>query len=336
MFSRKYPIQAVIALLAAILSAPAANAQSDERGAPLKDDERASMMFDFNLKRLKGHEMLKDVDWNQVMENNGVPKNDEFDITKVDRIFGGIQFPKDPSALQLAPGQDVPVNFFVRYEFADSESASDMINSITEKGSASEEVDGKTYYMPEGGSAPRNLRMQLVNSTTVEMANERYAYLKDRNVISTGLANSWKQLPKDTAFRLCIDVEGNRELVDQLVAMAKSQADSQFGPMIDLVNDLSALSLGIDMESSNIVTLRASANNSEGTQRLSDGLNGILGMAKFAGKGALQQAPIEDAQKQMAGKILDSLKAVTEGNTVRIDIAKPEGFDDMIGGVRGE
>ena len=322
-----------MAILLALASPSSAIAQSKD--GPLSDNERASVMFDFNLKELREHPLMKDLDINEMMASRGIPQSDGFDVTTVNRIFGGMQIPDDPAAMQPQPGQDLQTNFFMRFEFADSTSADKMVDSIKTQGAKTHEVNGTTYYSPDDAQAPPNMRMHKVNQSTVEMATERYALLKDRNVISKPLGNYWKQLPSDTALRLCIDLESNREVIDVLLDQAKSGAPPNAEPFLNLVNDLAGFTFGMDFDSEKLLTLRASGKDSEGTEKLRDAIDGLLGMGKFMGQSSLSGSPLDDDAKKVFGEILKSLKANSEGNTVSVDITKPEGMDEVIKGMMG-
>lgn len=311
-------------------------AQSESQSASLSDDERATFMFDFNMKRLMSHDLLKNFDLGQMMEMQGVPQPEDFDLTKIDRIFGGMQFPENMEDMNPQPGEDLKANFFMRFEFSDSGAADEMIESFASKTSKVIEAGSKKYYAPDGDDDPQNLRLHRVNSSTVEMGTERYVMHKDRNVISSGLAANWKKLPKNAALRLSIDVEGNRAAIDQMVEQAKTQAPPPVAPMLALVSDLASFSLGLDFETDTLLMLRASGKDSSSTENLFNGINGMLGMGKMAGKQGLSQAPMPENVKEVFGKIIDSLNAKTEGNTVMVDIKKPEGFDEAIASMMGQ
>lgn len=337
MLQRSYDVRFTFLLSLGMLvsfAAPNSYAQSNSKDGPLADGERASIMFDLNLKEIMENPLMKDFNIKDAMAAQGLPDNQEFDITKVNRIFGGVQIPTDPADLQPTPGQDLPMNFFMRFEFADSDSATQMVDSVKNQGSKEHTVNGKTYYSPDDAQAPPNLRLHKVNSSTVEMATERYALLKDRNVISKQLGNYWKQLPKDTAIKICIDLESNREVIDTMMAQAKLGAPPSAEPFLSLVDDLAGFTMGMDFDSDKLMTLRASGKDSEGTEKLQNAIDGLLGMGKFMGQSQL--ANMDEGSKKVFGEILKSLKANSEGNTVSVDVVKPEGFDDVVKGMMGQ
>ncbi len=334
--SKSTNICLILMIASAWVSAGRLSAQSDENSGELKDSERSSIMFDFNVKKLRNNKMMKDFDLKEVMKQQNIPENEDFDITKVNRISGGIQIPDDPAGFQPQPGEDLKSNFYVRIEFTDSGAANEMIDSFKKKEAKEHLVDGKTYYSPVGGDAPGNLRMHLATENTVEMGTQQYVFLKNRNVVSKSLAEKWKNLPSDAAIRLSIDVESNREVVNQMMEQAKAAGGPQAEPFLMLVDDLNALSLGIDFESDKMLMLRAVGNDSEGTEKLRSGMDGMLGMGKFAAMQGLSQAPMDEDSRKVFNEMLKSLKATAEGNTVQIDIMKPAGFDDTIAKMMGK
>ena len=337
MFSiKRYNICLIVMIASALVSDVRLNAQSDEKTGELKDSERSSIMFDFNVKKLRDHKLMKDFDLKEMMKQQNIPENEDFDVTKVNRIQGGIQIPADAASLQPQPGEDLKTNFFFKIEFTDSSAANQMIDSFKTKGSIEHLVDGKIFYSPPDGSAPPNLRMHLASENTVEMGTERYVFLKNRNVVSAKLAENWKQMPNDAAIRLSIDIESNREVVNQMMEQAKAAGGPQAEPFLMLVDDLAALSLGIDFDSEKMLMLRAVGNDSEGTEKLRSGIDGMLGMGKFAGMQGLSQAPIDEDARKVFNEMLKSLKATAEGNTVQVDINKPAGFDETIAKMLGQ
>ncbi len=319
----------IAVLVALFVGSGSTQSAAQSNDGPLSDNERASIMFDLNLKEILDLPPLKNMDFQQMMDQQGIPRDENFDFTKVNRIFGGIQIPADPSAMQPRPGEDLPFNFFVRFEFSESDAAKKLLDGIKDQGSKEHNVNGKTYYSPSSGAEPPNLRVHSVNSTTIEMGTERYVMLKDRNVVSKSLAGYWKQIAKGNAFRVSVDLESNREVVDMMMEQAKATAPSGAEPMLNLVDDLAGLSIGLDFDSDDLLTLRASGKDDEATKNLQSGIDGLLGMGKFMGQSQLSNAPVDDKAKEMAKQVLDQLKATVEGNSVIVNIKKPDGLDDM-------
>ena len=331
LFDKRYLIGIGLGIwVVAVLASPSVNAQSDSAGSSLKDSERASIMFDFNLKKIRDHEMMKDFDLVEMMQKNGIPQSDDFDIKKVNRIFGGVQIPGNPAAFQPQPGADLETNFFVRFEFSDAAAATQMIDSFKDKGTKTHDVGGKTYYSPDDGQAPPNLRLHKADDNTVEMGTARYVFQKDRKLQTAQLGEYWKQIPNDAAWRISVDLESNRAVIDQMMQMASATAPPDAEPFLKIVNDLAALSLAVDFSSDKMLMLRAIGKNSEGAERLQAGIDGMLGMGKFFGQQGLSQSGLDEQAQKVFGAFLKSLKANSDGNTVKVDVVKPEGFDEVI------
>ncbi len=319
-----------------LLLATSVQSQSITNSDQLDDSERATIMFDFKLNRIRDHEMLKDFPLKEVMNQVQVPPSPAMDLQKLNRIFGGSQLPDDPAAMQAQPGNPVDYEFFVRMEFADSSAADATLQFYRDQGGSEVQIDGKSYWKPQNEMTPPNLKIHRVNPITIEMATDRYAFHPDRNVISAPLAEQWKAIPRQAALRFCADLQGNRPVVNQLVEQMRTDVPPSVQPFLELINELAVLSLAVDLNSNTLVLLQASSDSDEGAEKLRAGLDGVLGMGRLIGQQNLSQSSWDDETKQVFEALLSSLKAAQHGKTVRIEIAKPEGFADVVSRLIGQ
>lgn len=302
-------------------------------GQSSSDENAAVVKFDFNLKRMRSNQMVKNAGVADMLENSGaLPPGalGPLEINKVDRIYGGLQAPNNTSDLAaLDPTQDLPINFFVRVEFADAAAANALIDAI-EQGGTKHEINGKTYIGPPEGQMP-NMRAHLVDDKTFEIGTEDYVMGSDRNVFSKAMVANWEKLSKNDAIRISIDVTGMQDVFNEGMDMARQQAPPEMLGMVEMGSNLAGLSLGIDIDSDTLLTLIAYGKDSEGAENIKDGLNGILALAKMQAQQGM--AMLEEGQQAAAKQVMTALKAQSEGNAVMIKIPKPDGFEELIGGM---
>ena len=296
----------------------------------LKDAERSTIVFDVNVKKFRDSSMMKDFDLKRMMNKLNVPNTNDVEVSKMNRVYGSIQVPESPLTLHIGPGEDLPLNFYLRFEFKDKDSAEEMFNEIKDGGSDTHEVNGKTYYSPNDGRTPPNLRLHRIDDTTFEMGTEKYVMQSDRNFLTKRLADFWKQVPGSTAMRLSLDIESNRAAVSELIEMAKLNVPAEVEGMLNLVGDMHAFTMGVDLDAKKMLMLRASAKDSEATEKLRKGLDGILAMGKYAGMQQVQNSDMEEEEKKTLTTMLSGLKATADGNVVSINIEKADGLENVV------
>lgn len=299
-------------------------------------DGEAVIMFDFNLDRMRQNELVKNAGVADMLQNSdaALPEIFPTDPEKVSRIYGGMTAPasmQDAQSVMTPNNTDkLPVNFFVRVVFTDKEAATAMLDSMKESGNTIEE-NGKTYVTPPAND-PQNLRAHLVDDKTFELGTTEYVTRSDRNVFTKALLANWKELSDTDAIRISFDIAGMQGLFDEGLDLARDSAPPEMFGVIEMGTNLAGISLGIDMDSENMLTVIANGKDSDATESLKDGLNGLMAVAKMQAPGMMAMIP-DDQQKKAAQQVVDALKAKSKGNSVMIKIPKPDGFEEIIGGM---
>ena len=299
-------------------------------------DGEAVIMFDFNLDRMRQNELVKNGGVADMLQNSDVilPGPLAADPENVIRIYGGMTAPANiqdaQSAMTPNGTANLPVNFFFRVVFSDKEAATAMLDSLKESGTTVV-VDGKTYVTPPA-QEPQNLRAHLVDDKTFEVGTTDYVTRPDRNVFTKALLTNWKELSDTDAIRISIDVAGMQGLFDEGLEMARDQAPPEMFGVIEMGTNLAGLSLGFDMDSENLLTVIANGKDADATESLKDGLNGLMAIAKMQAPGMMVMLQ-DDQQKKAAEQMVEALKAKSKGNSVMIKIPKPDGFEEIIGGL---
>ncbi len=314
-------------LLVGLLSAPV-QAQS----IPIEENQKAVLAFEFRLDKLRDSELgtalnVKDKisDWAAQQDEEGP------DPTTITRIFGVASSPENMDQAQTFATGQVPIEFSVKIEFIDAESASNFVEMTKEKGAEEVEKNGKTYYRPTDESAPDGVVMHLATSTTVEMGTDAYVFNGDLGqILSTGLDDAWKKVPDD-AIRLAIDLEGAKDFVAEAVAMGQENAEGMVAAYLGLVDNAKNIRFSLDLSSKSILTLQGTCTSESDAEELRGGLDSMLGMAQMSGGMMVGQlSQMDEAAGAALKELLDSLKATSDGAEVGIVIPKPAGFDDAV------
>jgi hypothetical protein len=304
------------------------------QSAPQQDS--AELAFDIRLDQLRAtplYAMVKDT-LDQARAEGGVP--DEIDFDKINRVWGAVQFPETVAEMEamddMGPGDALPMGLFVHIEFADAESAEAAYGKMMEK---SREItrDGKTYFGPkEDADAPSNLIGHRLNETTLEAGTEEFIVAgAGENLFSAGLGTAWQSFAGEP-IRLAFDFDNARQLINEAVELAKADAPPMMHPLLDLANKTRNMRLALDFkDGGNLLALGALGTDEEAAEELRTGIDGMLGMAKMMGGGAVEEMRAQnEGMANVMAAILKSLTAQRDGEEVSVVIPKPEGFEDAI------
>ncbi len=300
-------------------------------------DNDAIVRFDFNLKRMRENALVANSGADQMLQQVLPPgqESSNIDIKKIDRVYGGMTAPASMQEAQsvitaASPPAKLPVNFFVRVVFSDKDAATAMLDSLKTNGRVVE-ANGKTYIAPPENDNPQNMRAHLADDKTFEIGTTDYITRSDRNVFTKSLVANWEKLSKNDAIRISVDVTGMQGLFDEGMDMARQQTPPEMTGVVEMGSSLAGLSVGMDMDSDTMLTLIAYGKDSEGAENIKDGLNGMLALAKMQAQQSMDM--LEEDQQAAAKQVMKALKAETEGNAVMIKIPKPDGFEEIIGGM---
>ncbi|MGI9516486.1 MAG: hypothetical protein ACR2NP_05550 [Pirellulaceae bacterium] len=314
---------AISGLIVLLIASPAETAGQQEKVS----GARAVVAIEIDVKKLIEHDILKSQQVNDLLElwEENTPLAAR--IRNIERIRGVFCFPDSVTDVMSPPiGQPLPMNMLVRIEFDNGAAADDMYAAISASPAAEEIVVGEhTYIRPLDEMT--NLRMHQFDLSTIEIATEPFLNTDPFELFSPGLATAWSQTPAE-AIRLAVDLEGRRDFVEELVDLAKSNSPPAFGGALELVNRMQDLRLSADLEADYLLTICATALDEDQAEELRSGLDGLLGMAKFAAQqnlSALESRSPEDAK--VAREILDALTATRDELHVYIRISRPAGFD---------
>lgn len=313
-------------MLIGLFGAPTVSAQSNQ----LEESQKAVLVFDFRLEKLKSSEVAKSLNIAEKIEQARPPSGDMPSPDKIVRVFGAVSAPEDISEIQgFQGGGPLPVEFFSRIELEDAAALNEAMETIMEKSDAVE-MGGKTYYKPNEEDAPDNIMATKVNDTTIEFGTTAYITRADRKVFTDGLTAAWKKSPDD-AVRLAIDLEGAESLIEVAMAQGKAAAPPNFAPFIDLLGAASDLRISMDLEGENLLTIGTTGKSESEAEDLAGGLNTLVGFGQMFGTQAIQGLKQQSEEMgNMAEGMLKSLEAVQDGDSVILAIPRPEGFAEAV------
>jgi hypothetical protein len=302
----------------------------------LPKDKQAEVAIEIQMDRLRDNPLFDQL--KSTMENapGFQQASSEFDFETVEKVFMVMALPEkvaDFEAMQgLQGGDDLPMEMYVRMTFTDAEAAEKVMDKVKED-SVEKTIDGVTYVSPKS-EGPKNMIGHMSDDTTMVFGTETYVTRGgSSDVLSAGLAEAWSKMPND-GIRICVDLQNSRELIEEAVAMAKENGDPMMGGMVDLALAISNIRLSMDLAGGNLLTIGATGTDAENAKKFSDGLNGLLAMAKMGGQQGVQQLSQQNPEAgRVLGEILKALNAKQDGDDILVEIPKPEGFEDVITGL---
>lgn len=302
----------------------------------LPKEQQAEVAIEIRMDRLRDNPLFDQL--KSAMENAPGMQDAtaDFDFATVDSVFMAIALPEkvaDFEAMQnIQGGEDLPMEMFVRMKFTDAEAAKKAMDKAKED-SEEKTIGGVTYLTPKS-DGPKNMIGHMVDDTTLVFGTETYVTRGAGNeVLSGGLADALGKMPDD-GIRICVDLVNCRELIEEAVAMAKENGDPMMGGMVDLALAINNVRLSMDLAGGNLLTIGATGSDADNAKKFSDGLNGLLAMAKMGGQQGVQQLGQQNPEAgRVLGDILKSLNATQDGEEVLVEIPKPEGFEDVIVGL---
>ena len=291
------------------------------------NNEKSSLVVDLDIDQLRASELMNAIDFKNGIVAQFLP----FDMEKVKRIYGTAQSPKAIQKLtEMETGKPIPFNFLVQVQYKDEQSAKAMLDSMSDQGSKEVERGGKKFITPEDGEAPPNLLAHVGQNNRFEVGTEGYILKDTRDFLSSSLAEIWRKNSKSNAVRLSIDIESNRKFINEALKVARKEAPASMQGFLTMFDDMATLSLSLDLDSGNLLTLVATGKDENGTRNLNASLDGLLGLGRMFGGQMAANPDMDEQSKATLKEILDSLKTSTSGNTVTIKVPRPKGFEEMI------
>ncbi|MEL7498829.1 MAG: hypothetical protein AAFN77_14570 [Planctomycetota bacterium] len=314
-------------LLLALISSPLL-AQSETKNA------QASIVFDLRVEKITDSPLGKALDLKGKME--AIPRaedDDGPDMSKLVRVFGASTGPESVEELESMQQGDLPVEFFVRFQFKDADGAKSMLKAAVDKNDGTVERDGKTYYKaPASQGVPEGVMMYAVDDKTVEVGTEGFVFRSNAKPFTDTLNQAWSKV-SDDAVRFAVDMDTNKELVEDMISKAEEQAggNPMASEMLSVFKKMKSMSLTMDLKNKNLVTMTSTGKTESDASEIKDAMSAMMFKAKQGGKAQAKQIAqmSPDAAKAMTG-LVDGMSVTMKGDNVFYNVPRPEGFEDAV------
>lgn len=293
----------------------------------LTEAKKASVVFDVRLKSLRSGETMKGAGFSEL------PSPSEFDINKIERVFGALNLPQDLEFYSAGEIEgDLPMSMFVRIKFV-NEAAAEEAFAIMKAADNTEVNGGVTYYKPPAGEGvPENFIGRMIDKTTIEMGTRDYLVQPNRKLFKAGLNEAWSKASNHN-IRIMLDMNGEEALIDKALAMAKSQLEDPVSKgMLGMVKMSKNLRISVDPDQQEMINLEMTGKSAADAKKLQEGLNSLIALGKMVGGAQVESLP-RDSGGEAAAAILNKLKANLKGDEVKISIARPENFEELLKGL---
>ncbi len=235
----------------------------------------------------------------------------------------------------IRPRRELGLNFLVKLTFVDKGSRDAFLESLD----FPERKENEHRLVVPAGDGSDEIALEVLarnmEDSALELGTRTWLDSSSRNFGTERLKAMWREMPEQ-AIRIVADLEPAGELIGQLVEIGKEDAPPAAAGFLDLATLAKSLRFGADTEKSPLFFLSLGCANETEAEQLRAGLDGLVGMAKLAGRQRVDEISAASPESgKMAGDMLAGLAATREGNQVTIEIARPDGFTATLGKLAG-
>lgn len=263
------------------------------------------------------------------MEAEPVTSGPQAIIASAKSISGSFSLPASAQdLLTMGPQEEIPFDFMVQVNFPDSASMTKIWDSIT-AGFEPAEVDGISGFRLAAEETPNMIFTQLDD---VSMAIGTPAFLKQagRTAQTKGVGDLMASLPSHSV-KLAVDLSNSTDLLDEVKEMLGGQLPPEAAPFFDVAMKIESLKFSFDMEAEKMLVLGVRGRDEEATKEIFQTVDGLLNMAKFAAGAQIAQMKEESPKTAaVASQLLAALKPKNEGSEMTLEVARPEGMEEML------
>ncbi len=300
--------------------------------APLEEKQKAVMAFNIRVDQIRDSKLGKELNLGPMLDQMQAQSGDDGPSpSSIDQVFGAMSAPETlDAAMQMQSGK-MTLDFFVQMTMNDPASVTKLMAKAEEENAGTAEHDGSTFYMLPANGGPEGVMVRKVNDKTVEMGTKGFLFRPDRKPFTDNLQAALKNAPKGD-IRIVMDLNGAKGLLAQAVEMGKGNPPHPMVPTyLELVDNMKDMAISINLTGGDLLSLKATGVNEADATELKEGLDSLLGIAKFSIKGMLPTIRAQDPDGAVVvEKLTGSLNAKSEGTIVSINIPTPEGFDSWV------
>lgn len=327
-----------IRIFSALLLVVAVTTNSGVAQEKLTDEERVSMAFELDVKRIRESKLVQAVGFDNLASQLDLEKDMTLiDPNHVDRLSGGIRWPDDLTTLtRMQPGDDFELSFYWLVEFNTPGAGDDFVE---EAKNFLEEVerDGNTYYkIPD----VENVFLQI-NDDHFLSCTENYLGHDFRNVFTPNLQESFSRLPQHHMAKAAIDFQANRKVIEEVLDMSDDELwmllpfpPEFIGGIPNIHEFVDVLSASIDLSDEKVITAYSNSKDESSAIKFESELSQLLSMGRLVVMMGLSSAGITDeADKTTVNNMLNQFRPTREGTSNTVEISQPEGFEELLANV---
>lgn len=275
-------------------------------------DKKAIVAINIDVQQLYKNQLVKSlVDLGMKEAGPGAP----FTPDEITKISAFVAAPKGMDPVSLSK-----INFYA-YAGFNNQTATGKIKALMLAEEGREvTVGGKSLIAP-----PEDSGMYFdVQPNYIVAGTEDYLTSPSNQFSTKQLADTYSALPK-SPVRIVIDLDGARELLDQVSEMAKANADIFTKPYVSLIDEVATIAITSDLDNDSILRIQLSGHNEDEAGKIKQKLDALIGL----GKQLSESAPVGPSEQILLGAAKD-VEAKQNGKSVTVEIKKPEGFEASV------
>ena len=247
------------------------------------------------------------------------------------RIFGASSLPDDFAFLQAPePPKELPFDFFARIMMKDKDQAEEMADTYS-IGAKETEVNGKKY------SLVGPLLLHQPDEKSIEVGNQDYITPKGRRFFTPRLTKAFAATP-NVSIRIAIDLDTQKQSVAKMIDLQIEQlkglepgVKGVAEAFLNCVKNVSEVSIGIGLQSENIVSIEAVGYDEAKATEFKEALDSVIGLAQFSRKPFVDM--LRGESKQLGDdvdSIIQNAKVTIDGTKVSLVVPNRPNFDKTL------
>lgn len=293
----------------------------------LEEKDKAVLRFDIDVQKVLKMELVKSLNLKELIENDYQLGPSPLDYSIVKRVSGGFSAPASLASLENT--NDVPFEFYARFEFLDAADAKAYYGEFREFCNV-EERDGKEFLTPGVGAMGNICIFQ--QDDFFEVASRKYFNRNDRDVFTDRVEDEWEKLG-DYPVLGVLDAQGAGSLVKSIQDLLRSDSTPKSASIFaDVADDPQLIVLKGATEGDPILSLRATCRTDAEANEVRSMVDGALGIGKavFVMEGLNEVNQLSADIDRLIESLMNDLTAKGEGRNIDIVISRPKNMDQAI------
>lgn len=273
---------------------------------------KAAIAINIDVAELMANSSLKPL--TAMISDEDIPG--PFSASEVSKVSALIAAPKgmEPEAFES-------MNFYVYIGFEDPATTERVKNGVIAKGGVKVDVNNKSCVQPSPveGFPPGTLMEFYPNGMVI--ASTAYMTSNSNQFASKGLASAYGKLSRQP-IRIAIDMDCEREMLDQLHEMANATADFMTKPYVSLIKEVSSLAISSDPTAEVMLRINVNGHDEKEGASIKLKLDALVGL----GKGVIDAAS-QEGFPGVVTTLIEGIRTGVEGSQAYVELKKPAGFE---------